>query len=330
LLFALALVGVPPPASGAEVVNATFAARGYPGSRERQYSVYVPSTYDGHTPAALLMVLHGCKQTQLDMLKQTSFNALAERDGFIVVYPFITTYDGSRSQNCWGFWFDQHIHEGAGEVEDLYQLAREVESRFVIDPQRRYVTGLSSGGAMAVALAVARSEYFAAAGAAAGLPYAESSWSVSFFCFFPGLFRSVAEDVEAMRREQRTLPDQRLIPLMIVQSSNDCTVKAAAAEHLRDAWLDRYGLAAAAVDVDDCSAEGVRCTRRRYGTPDRSVVETVFYDGASGGFTGSGAHYWVGDGSGEYANPTGPSASQLFWDFFTRHRLDAPPPLPSP
>jgi len=330
LSCALVLMGAPPEAQGAEVVSATFAAKGYPGSRERHYSVYVPSTYDGHTPTAMLMVLHGCKQTERDMLDQTSFNALADRDGFIVVYPFITSYDGSRSQNCWGFWFDQHIHEGAGEVEDLYQLGREVETRFAIDPQRRYVTGLSSGGAMAVALAVARSEYFAAAGAAAGLPYAESSWSVSSFCYFPGLFRSVAEDVDAMRREQRASADQRVIPLMIVQSNNDCTVKAAAAEHLRDAWLDRYGVAPAAFEADDCSAEGVRCTRRRYGTPDRSVVETVFYDGASGGFfSGSGAHYWVGDGSGEFANPTGPSASQLFWNFFLHHRLDVPPALPS-
>jgi len=331
LLCALALLGAPSPeARGAELVSGTFGAKAYPGSRERRYSVYVPSAYDGHTPAPMLMVLHGCKQTERDMLDQTGFNALAERDGFIVIYPFITSYDGSRRPNCWGFWFDQHIHEGAGEVEDLYQLAREVEARFAIDPQRRYVTGLSSGGAMAVALAVARSEYFAAAGAAAGLPYAESSWSVSFFCFFPGLLRSVADDVDAMRREQRTSADQRVIPLMIVQSNNDCTVNAAAAEHLRDAWLDRYGVAAAAFENDDCTAEGVRCTRRRYGAPGRSIVETVFYDGASGGFTGSGAHYWVGDGSGEFANPTGPSASQLFWDFFAHHGLDAPPAAPSP
>ena len=49
------------------------------------------------------------------MIAQTGFATLAERDGFIVVYPFITSYDGMRSPNCWGFWFPQHIHEGAGE-----------------------------------------------------------------------------------------------------------------------------------------------------------------------------------------------------------------------
>jgi poly(hydroxyalkanoate) depolymerase family esterase len=326
LLCALLLLGVPPSAWGAEVVSATFGAKSYPGSRERRYRVFVPTLYDGRTPLPMLLVLHGCKQTEQDMLDQTGFAALGEREGFIVVYPFITSYDGTRSPNCWGFWLDQHIHEGAGEVEDLYRLAREVEARFAIDPRRRYVTGLSSGGGMAVALAVARSDYFAAAGAAAGLPYGESSWSVSFSCLLPGFFRSVSADVDAMRSEQKTSADQRVIPLMIVQSSKDCTVNATAAERLRDAWLVRYDIGASAFEADDCSAEGVRCTRQRYGTPQRSLLETVFYDGESGGFTGSGAHYWVGDGAGEFANPTGPSASQLFWDFFAHHPAEAAPP----
>ena len=52
---------------------------------------------------------------------------LAERENFIVVYPFITTYDGPREENCWGFPRD-HIHE-ALEIEDLYQIALRSRSR---------------------------------------------------------------------------------------------------------------------------------------------------------------------------------------------------------
>jgi len=324
-LAALCVVAAPPAAQAGELVSLAFAARSYPGSRERSYRVFVPTSYDARAPVPMVMVLHGCKQTERDMIAQTGFTRLAERDGFVVVYPFITTYDGMRSDNCWGFWFGSHIHQGAGEVEDLYQIAREVEARFAIDPQRRYVTGLSSGGAMAIALAVARSEYFAAAGAAAGLPYGENSWSVSFSCLVPGFFKSVSADVAAMRNEQKTSADQRTIPLMTIQSSNDCTVNAQAAEHIRDTWLERYAVGRAPVDTDDCSAEGVSCTRQRYGSTERSIVETVLYEGETGGFSGHGAHYWVGDEAGEFANPTGPSASALFWDFFERHRFDVAP-----
>jgi poly(hydroxyalkanoate) depolymerase family esterase len=323
LLAALCVVAAPPAASAAELVSATSAAKPYPGSRERRYRVFIPSAYDGRAPVAMLVVLHGCHQTEQDMIEQTGFTALAERDGFIVVYPFITSYEGMRSPNCWGFWFGDHIHQGAGEVEDLYRIAREVEARYAIDPQRRYVTGLSSGGAMAIALAVAQSEYFAAAGAAAGLPYGENSWSVGFSCLVPGFFKSISADVAALRHEQTASADQRTIPLMTIQSSNDCTVNALAAERIRDSWLERYGVERVPVDTEDCSAEGVRCTRQRYGSVERSVVETVLYDGETGGFSGQGAHYWVGDGTGEFANPTGPSASALFWDFFQRHRFDA-------
>jgi poly(hydroxyalkanoate) depolymerase family esterase len=323
---ALCVVAAAPAARAGELVSATFAAKSYPGSRDRSYRVFVPSSYDARVPAPMVMVLHGCHQTERDMFAQTGFATLAERDRFIVVYPFVTSYDGMRSTNCWGFWFGHHIHEGAGEVEDLYQIAREVEARFAIDPQRRYVTGLSSGGAMAIALAVAQSEYFAAAGSAAGLPYGENSWSVSFSCLVPGFFKSVSADVAAMRNEQKTSADQRVIPLMTIQSSNDCTVNAQAAEHIRDSWLERYAVPSAPVDTEDCSAEGVSCSRQRYGSTERSIVETVLYEGETGGFSGRGAHYWVGDEAGDFSNPKGPSASQLFWEFFEQHRFDAAAP----
>jgi len=312
------LASAPLSAFGGEFFHKTFSAKAYSGSRERQYQVFVPSAYSGQA-VPLVMVLHGCKQTEQNMINETRFKELAERENFIVVYPFITSYDGTRSPNCWGFWFAQHIHEGAGEVEDLYGIAREVEAQFAIDPQRRYVTGLSSGAGMSVALAVARSEYFAAAGAEAGLPYAETSSSVGFVCANPGTFQATSAAVEAMRKEQKNAADRRVIPIMTIHSRNDCTVNAKASEIIRDAWLRRYGLSEAAVATLDCSQEGVACTQKKYGSARRSVVETVFYDGARGDFLGNGSHYWVGDNAGEFANPNGPSAAQLFWEFFKSH-----------
>jgi poly(hydroxyalkanoate) depolymerase family esterase len=262
---ALLLASAPLSASGGEFGHTTFSAKAYSGSRERRYQVFVPSAYNGRDAVPMVMVLHGCKQTEQNMINETRFKELAERENFIVVYPFITSYDETRGPNCWGFWFHQHIHEGAGEVEDLYGIGREVEATFKIDPERRYVTGLSSGAGMSVALAVARSEYFAAAGAAAGLPYSERSSSIGLVCANPGIFQSISAAVEAMRKEQKSAADRRVIPIMTIHSRNDCTVNPKASEIIRDSWLRRYGVSEAVTATSDCSQEGVACTQTKYG-----------------------------------------------------------------
>jgi poly(hydroxyalkanoate) depolymerase family esterase len=304
-----------------------FKAKSYPGSRDRQYQVFVPSSFTGQDAVPMVMVLHGCQQTELNMINETRFKDIAERENFIVVYPFITTYDGLRDLNCWGFFLDQHIHKGAGEVEDLHQIALEVEANFKIDPNRRYVTGLSSGAGMSVDLAVAQSAYFAAAGSVEGLPYSETASSVGRFCMITGSFKSIPADVVAMQTEQQRPEDQRPVPIMAIHSLNDCVVNILGSENIRDSWIRRYSINPTATEAKDCTTKGVACTQTKFGTSQRSVVETVFYDGKRGDLLGTGTHYWVGDNSGQFADPTGPSASELQWAFFKAHPFrDNPPP----
>lgn len=322
------------PASAGRLEQRHFAQRAYDGSQDRRYQVYVPDSYTGRTPVPMVMVLHGCHQTEANMVDETRFRDLAERDGFVVVYPFVTAWDRARefrSENCWGFWFPRHIRQGTGEVEDLRQIAGEVEAAFRIDPNRRYAAGLSSGGAMAVALGVAYSEYFAAIGAVAGVAYAETALAVNppvlNRCSAPHSFRSSAAVAAAMRAEQRRPEEQRTVPVMAIHSRNDCTVSVRGSEGIRDSWLTRYGADPGGAAVGSCTAEGVACEHRRYGPPGRRpVVETVFYEGRRGGIFGEGSHYWVGDNAGEYANPTGPSASELLWAFFRAHPFAAAGP----
>ena len=313
-------------ASAGQFQQKLFTAKSYPGSRDRQYQVFVPTSYTGQDAVPMVMVLHGCRQTEVNMINETRFKDLAERNNFIVVYPFITSYDGLRDTNCWGFFLDQQIHQGAGEVEDLHQIALEVEAGFKIDPNRRYVTGLSSGAGMSVALAVAQSEYFAAAGSVAGLPFSETSSSVGFVCSNKGVFNSISADVAAMQTEQGRPEEQRPIPIIAIHSRNDCVVNILGSENIRDAWIRRYGINPTAVETTDCATQGVACTQTKYGAPQRSVVETVFYDGKRGDIVGTGTHYWAGDNSGQFADPTGPSASELQWAFFKAHPFTENPP----
>ncbi len=312
---ALAPVWVAGPAGGATLVERSLAASSELGSRAREYTVAVPEDVDPDEPLPVVMVLHGCLQDQGDMIDDTRFVELVDRERFIAVFPFVTSWDPleQRNSKCWGFWFDQHQHEGRGEPGDLRRILAEVEGEFPVDAERRYVAGLSSGAAMAVVMAVAYSEDFAAAGAVAGLPYDETACAVSGACLFGGLqLKGVAELVAALAAEQTRPEEQRLVPMMVVHSSNDRTVPFKNGQNIRDVWLTRHA-ASTTPEERDCTTEGVACEHSIYRDgAGRSVVETVFYDGPP--FVKS--HAWIGDDAGQFADPTGPSATELLWAFF--------------
>lgn len=337
-ILAVALGFTVAPADAGTLISDTLPAGDHSGSRDRDYQVYVPEQLPD--PAAMVMALHGCGQSDDNVMDQWGLKAAADRFGFVLVAPFITSYDGLRNENCWGFWFDRHRQEGRGEPEDLHRLARHIESQYTIDPKRRYITGLSSGGAMAVVAATTHNEYWAAAASAAGLPYGESAASVSFYC--PGFasFHSVGRVAEDMRAE---LDNDYPIPLMVLQNNNDCTVIQPAGHNLRDAHLRVFGsdgrdtAEAARKSETSCTPyyrEAFDCVHTRYGdSGERSTVETVFFDGpidtANTADTDHG-HYWVGGADGQegpWAVRTGPSYPDLIWDFFQRHPRTAAPPV---
>lgn len=327
------LLAIPVLASAGTQYQFQLPQQSYSFSYARNYTVYKPAGYSGAMP--MVMTLHGCQQTENDVLNDWGMKDAADRHGFILVTPFITNYNGLRNENCWGFWFSEHIHEGSGEVEDLHQIARQVEQDFDIDPNRRYISGLSSGGAMTVAAAVAHNEYWAAAASASGLPYGETASSVSFSsCPGSATFRSINLVAQDMQAE---LNDDYAIPMMALQNIKDCTVVTQAALNIRDSWLQVFAEpgsqtpAAALVSSSACSPfyqNNYSCDHRIYtadGQTGRSVVETIIYDGprvtANPNDTDRG-HYWIGGAAGnegKWAVRTGPIYPDILWDFFQRH-----------
>ncbi len=111
LLALVACTALSSAAASGELVAKTFSKKTYPDSRERQYQVYIPDTVTGSDPVPMVMVLHGCRQTERNMIDETGFKELADRENFIVVYPFITSWDPkeNRNPNCWGFWFNMKV-----------------------------------------------------------------------------------------------------------------------------------------------------------------------------------------------------------------------------
>ena len=92
--------------------SCTFMAKSHPGSRMRRYTVHVPPSYTWRRSAPLVMVLHGCQQSDEQIQEISNFDAIADRAGFIVVYPFVTSYTGMRLKNCWGWWSKNQVEAG--------------------------------------------------------------------------------------------------------------------------------------------------------------------------------------------------------------------------
>lgn len=125
----------------------------------------VPRTYliqtSTHTPAPLVLVLHGNTQQGKDVFERSSFPALARREGFVLVAP-----DGLH--RAWADFRDPGERPGprppAGtdDVKFLTLLTDTLVHQGLVDPHRIYVVGISNGGAMALSLACARPDLFAA------------------------------------------------------------------------------------------------------------------------------------------------------------------------
>ncbi len=121
--------------------------------RERYYILHQPSGQTSHPgKRPLLLVLHGGGGTNQNMLRLTDsrFNALADRDGFYVVYPqgIDKSWNDGRPDNISG----AH-RKGIDDVGFLQALIADLSTRYPIDERRIFVTGISNGGLMSFQLA---------------------------------------------------------------------------------------------------------------------------------------------------------------------------------
>ncbi|MEM1183315.1 MAG: PHB depolymerase family esterase, partial [Acidobacteriota bacterium] len=88
----------------------TFSQESFSG---RTYWLYVPSSYQAGTDMPLIMMLHGCTQSGDGFATSTGMNAIAETEGFLVVYP--TQPSSANSSQCWNWFETVHQSRGSGE-----------------------------------------------------------------------------------------------------------------------------------------------------------------------------------------------------------------------
>jgi poly(hydroxyalkanoate) depolymerase family esterase len=284
----------PTPGSTPRPVDIPYGARFLSGihqgkSGKRAYRTYVPAS-------AIVMMLHGCTQTSEDFAIGTGMNALAEREGFIVIYPEQSR--GANAQTCWNWFSPNDQHRDRGEPEILAGIARTAMAQYDVPSERTFVAGLSAGAAMVVILGYAYPDVFAAVGARSGLPYKAARDIASAFASIAG-----------QRPCQAAEPPLPGIRTIVFHGSADSTVHVSNSESIARS---------AKLHLPSPSLQTTRKTR----AGGRSYTATICTspDGRNH------LKYWVIDGLGHawsggrpgssYTNPRGPNASVEMTRFF--------------
>ena len=130
--------------------------------QQRNYIVYLPSSYDGIEEMPLVIVLHGGSGSALSTQNFTQMNSVAEQEGFLAVYP-----QGLAPSQSGGFvWADGRGTSadllGVDDVGFLDELVRILIRDYTIDANRVYLTGFSNGAFMTQRMACERNGPFAA------------------------------------------------------------------------------------------------------------------------------------------------------------------------
>ncbi|SED97588.1 esterase, PHB depolymerase family [Streptomyces misionensis] len=153
------------PASAASLTQVTNFGDN-PGNM--QMYVYVPDTHTAKPPIVLAM--HGCGGSGPAFYSGSEFASLADRYGFIVIYPTATQSAGFG--NCFDTWSDAAKHRGGGsDPVSLISMINYVEQHYNGDAERVFATGSSSGGMMTDEMLALYPDVFKAGAAFMGVPF---------------------------------------------------------------------------------------------------------------------------------------------------------------
>ncbi len=115
----------------------------------RLYRLHVPLGYQPSHLTPLVLSFHGHGSSAKNQEHLTHFSDLADRDGFLVVYPQGTV--GPDGKTGWGT--GPAKDPIVNDVRFVSDLLSRLQATLCVDPQRIYATGFSNGGALAAMLA---------------------------------------------------------------------------------------------------------------------------------------------------------------------------------
>nr|MDT0657819.1 PHB depolymerase family esterase [Micromonospora sp. DSM 115978] len=317
------LAVAPPPASAATLTEVTNF--GTNPSNLRMH-LYVPDNVAARP--AVLLAIHYCTGSGPAFHSGTEFASLADRYGFIVIYPSAT-----RSGSCYDVSSPQALRrDGGSDPVGLISMVRYVLQRNNGDPNRVYVTGASSGGMMTNVMLGNYPDVFKAGAAFMGVPFAcfattdGSSWNSA--CANGQVVRTPQEWGNLVRAAYPGYTGAR--PRMqIWHGTNDDILRYPNFNEQIKQWTNVHGISQAPSFTDTPQANW---TRTRYGgTGTTAPVEAISLQGMGHNLPGGGMaalalqFFGLTGGPTPTTTPTGPSPSPT-----TPGPTPTPPPTTTP
>jgi poly(hydroxyalkanoate) depolymerase family esterase len=288
-------------------------------SGARRYRLFVPSAgaSGARLPLPVVVLLHGCDQDAAGFVRSTRFEALAAREGFMLLCPEQERL--ANAHGCWN-WFDTRTGRAQAEASSIVAAIGQVCALDGGDAARVAVAGLSAGASMAALIAL--------------LHPARVQALVMHSGVGPGAAKSTAGAIAAMqgRRAPGALPPEG--PGSVPGTgSAEGSVPAAATAALRPPLLVIQGLADPVVNARNGRAAAQRWAAAAGASagPARPVQRGTRYAMAITDFkcgarlvatlcevSGLG-HAWSGGLARlPYGDAKGPDASRMVWAFALR------------
>jgi poly(hydroxyalkanoate) depolymerase family esterase len=218
--------------------------------------------------SARVVALHGGQQTARDFDLATGWSALGRKRGFAVMFP--EQKSANSSQNCFNWFIERHISPNEGEIASIRAMVEKMLRDHNLDRARVFVTGLSTGGAMACALLASYPDLFAGGAIIAGLPYGAALGpfdAMKAMACAPG--RSSQEWGNLVRQAS---PGQKKWPkISIWHGRHDELVAPANGSALVRQWLDIHQVDEAGATQDQVDGQTRMSWRDRRALRDRRI-----------------------------------------------------------
>lgn len=241
-----------------------------------QMHLYVPDRVATRPP--ILVAAHYCTGSGPAFYSGTQYAALADRYGYIVIYPSVT-----RSSKCWDVSSAAALRRGGGsDPVGIMSMVDYVKQRYNADPGQIYVTGTSSGAMMTNVLLGVYPDVFKAGASFAGVPFGcfattnGSEWNSE--CSGGQLIKTPQQWGDLVRNAYPgyTGPRPRM---QIWHGTNDDTLRYPNFGEQVKQWTNVHGLSQTPSYTDTPQAN---YTRTRYGgTGGQAPVEAISMQGVS-------------------------------------------------
>ena len=256
---------------------------------DREFILYVPSSYEGSSKQPLVFNFHGYGSNANEQMKYGDLRSQADANGFILVHPEgLDDITGTSYWNMGGWSIS--VHDDLEFIDNLINLFID---KYSVNAERIYSTGMSNGGFFSFHLACNLKTSFAAIASVTG--------SMSYDTF-------------------NSCSARKPTPIMQIHGSIDTVVLYSGVDTVMKPVMEVMEYWRINNSCDDylLAVPGIL-----HGTS--SWTETYLFDNCLHGtqnihlYVQGAGHIWPGS---IYERINDPDSSQRIWDFFSKYDIN--------